>query len=132
MPLAGSFDSIVFPAVSVIDAQARREVSNAGAGKKRFPGRKELFSAIDVRSGTGDAQVVSGPCAAAIHPNGQRAYVLACASNDLVVFDAGSGNAAEILKLPGEHPTGIALDRGTPGPGNRVRPACPPRRGGAP
>jgi len=111
VPLAGSFDGVVFPAVSVVDAVGRREVSNEGAGKKRFPGRKELFGAIDVKTGTGDAQVVSGPCASAIHPNGQRAYVLACASDDLLVFDVASGSATEILKVPGDHAVGLTLDR---------------------
>ncbi|GAC1351303.1 MAG: hypothetical protein NVSMB1_03020 [Polyangiales bacterium] len=110
-PLKGSFDAVVFPSVSVLDTKARTEMSNEGAGKKHFPGRKELFGAIDVRSGGGDAQIVSGPCAAAIHPNGLRAYVLSCTSNDLMVFDAVNGVATEILKIPGDHPIGIALDR---------------------
>ena len=104
------FQSVVFPAISVIDVVARAERTNDKAGSKRFPGRKELFGAINVKTAAGDAQVVSGPCAVAIHPNGQRAYALACASNDLLVFDAQGGAAAEILKLPGDHPSSLALD----------------------
>ena len=104
------FQSIVFPAISVVDLEARAEKSNVGAGKKNFPGRKELFAAIDVKVGGGDAQIVSGPTAVAVHPNGQRAYALMGTSDDLVVFDALTGNAAEILSLPGDHPTGLALE----------------------
>ena len=104
------FQSIVFPAVSVVDFAARTEVTNAGADSKHFPGRKELFRAIDVINGSGDAQIVSGPCAAAIHPSGPRAYVLACNSDDLIVFDTDSGAAKEILKVPGDHASAIAID----------------------
>ena len=104
------FQSIVFPAVSVVDFGTRTERTNDGAGKKKFPGRKELFKAINVIGGTGDARIVSGPCAAAIHQNGQLAYVLACQSDDLLVFDVDTGAAKEILKIPGDHATAITLD----------------------
>jgi DNA-binding beta-propeller fold protein YncE len=105
------FQSVVFPAVSVVDFSARAEVTNDGSDGKHFPGRKELFKAIDVISGSGDAQIVSGPCAAAFHPTGPRAYVLACASDDLIVFDTDTGTAKEILKVPGDHANAIAIDR---------------------
>ncbi len=105
------FQSTVFPAVSVVDVAELREVTNQGAAKNKFPGRKELFEAINVLDATANTEVVSQPCAAAVHPEGLRAYVLACGSEDLVVFDVPSGRAVELLHgLPGDHPAGIVLE----------------------
>jgi YVTN family beta-propeller protein len=107
------FQSTVFPAVSVIDLTLRQEVSNEGAPKAKFPGRKMLFDAINVLGDTGRARVVSQPCAAATHPGGLRAYVLACGSEDLVVFDVPSGRATEIIDgLPGDHPAALLIEPG--------------------
>ena len=50
-------------------------------------GRKNLFAAINLPDPAGNATIVSQPCAAAFHPNGYVAYVLACASEDLLTFD---------------------------------------------
>jgi DNA-binding beta-propeller fold protein YncE len=105
------FQSTVFPAVSVLDLVARSEITNEGAAKNKFPGRKMLFDAINVIGDTGEARVVSQPCAAAVHPNGLRAYVLAGGSEDLLVFDVPSGRAVEIVSGGlGDHPVGLALD----------------------
>jgi DNA-binding beta-propeller fold protein YncE len=105
------FQSTVFPAVSVLDLVGGSEITNEGAAKNKFPGRKMLFEAINVIGDTGEARVISQPCAAAVHPNGLRAYVLACGSEDLVVFDVPSGRAVEMLSGDlGDHPVGLALD----------------------
>jgi YVTN family beta-propeller protein len=105
------FQSTVFPAVSVLDLVSRTEITNEGAAKSKFPGRKMLFDAINVIGDTGQARIVSQPCAAAVHPNGIRAYVLACGSEDLLVFDVPSGRATEMVSDGlGDHPIGIALD----------------------
>jgi YVTN family beta-propeller protein len=105
------FQSTVFPAVSLVRPAQAIEVSNTSAAAGTFPGRKELFEAIDVLDDTGQSSVVSQPCAAAVHPGGLRAYVLACGSEDLLVFDVPSGQSREMIRgLPGDHPAAITLD----------------------
>jgi DNA-binding beta-propeller fold protein YncE len=106
------FHRTLFPAVSVVDLSARTEVAtdpNAPAGV--IAGRKLLFDAINILDPVGNTTIVSQPCAAAMHPNGLVAYVVACASEDLLTFDVTSGMATDLLRnLPGDHPSGIALD----------------------
>ena len=104
------FQSTLFPAVSVVDLDGRAEVeTDPSTGV--IDGRKNLFDAIQLLDDTGDTAVVSQPCAAAFHPNGILVYVLACASEDLLVFDTTQGIAVNMLRdLPGDHPVGLALD----------------------
>jgi predicted CXXCH cytochrome family protein len=74
-------------------------------------GRKNLFDAINILDPTGNPAVVSQPCSAVLHPAGQVGYALACASEDLIVFDVTSGIAIDLLRnLPGDHPVALALD----------------------
>ncbi len=104
------FQSVIFPAVSVVDLTMNAEVhtdSTSGV----TAGRKNLFDAINVLEATGDAMVFSQPCAAALHPNGDVGYVLACGSEDLLTFDVGRGIVTKALrKIPGDHPSGLVLD----------------------
>lgn len=106
------FQRVLFPAVSVVDLSARAEVqTDPNDPNGVIAGRKLLFGAINVPDATGNTSVVSQPCAAAIHPNGIVAYVVACASEDLLTFDLTSGIAIDLLRnLPGDHPTGMTLD----------------------
>ena len=104
------FQRVLFPAVSVVDLVQRAEVVTSPGGPQ-ISGRKVLFDAINVLDAQGNTSVVSQPCAAAMHPNGNVAYVVACASEDLLTFDANSGTAIDLLRdLPGDHPSGITLD----------------------
>ena len=106
------FQRTLFPTVSVVDLSARAEVQtdpNNALGV--IAGRKLLFGAIDIPDATGNTSIMSQPCAAAMHPNGLAAYVVACASEDLLTFDLTAGIAVDLLRdLPGSHPTGIALE----------------------
>jgi Cytochrome c554 and c-prime len=106
------FQRVLFPAVSVVDLSARAEVQtdpNDPLGV--IAGRKLLFDAINIPDATGNTSIVSQPCAASIHPNGLVAYVVACASEDLLTFDLTAGIAIDLLRnLPGDHPTGMTLD----------------------
>lgn len=106
------FQRVLFPAVSVVDLSARAEVqTNPNDPNGVIAGRKLLFGAINVPDAMGNTSVVSQPCAAAFHPNGIVAYVVACASEDLLTFDLTSGIAIDLLRnLPGDHPTGMTLD----------------------
>lgn len=104
------FQSVVFPSVSVVDLGMRAEVMTDPTSGVTA-GRKNLFDAINVLEPTGDTMVFSQPCAAALHPNGDVAYVLACGSEDLLTFDVGRGIATDALRqLPGDHPSGLVLD----------------------
>jgi DNA-binding beta-propeller fold protein YncE len=104
------FQRTLFPAISVADLSARAEVvTDPTTGN--IDGRKVLFDAINIPDAVGNTSIVSQPCAAAIHPKGNVAYVLACASEDLLTFDVTSGIAVDLLRnLPGDHPSGITLD----------------------
>jgi DNA-binding beta-propeller fold protein YncE len=106
------FQEVVFPAVSVVDLSQRAEVKTDPSDPLgRIAGRKNLFAAIDLPDPSGGSAIVSQPCAAAFHPNGNVAYVLACGSEDLLTFDLTRGIAVDLLRgLPGDHPVGIALD----------------------
>jgi hypothetical protein len=106
------FQRVLFPAVSLVDFSARAEVqTDPNDPNGVIAGRKLLFSAINVPDAMGNTSVVSLPCAAAVHPGGLVAYVVACASEDLLTFDLTSGIAIDLLRdLPGDHPTGMTLD----------------------
>ncbi len=104
------FQRTLFPSVSVIDLSARAEVATDPASGV-IDGRKLLFAAINIPDAVGNTSILSQPCAAAFHPNGNVAYVLACASEDLLTFDVTTGIAIDLLRdLPGDHPTGLTLD----------------------
>jgi DNA-binding beta-propeller fold protein YncE len=106
------FQRTLFPTVSVVDFSARAEVQTDPTNALGvIAGRKLLFSSIDIPDATGNVSIMSQPCAAAMHPNGLAAYVIACASEDLLTFDLTAGIAVDLLRgLPGDHPTGITLD----------------------
>jgi DNA-binding beta-propeller fold protein YncE len=106
------FQRVLFPAVSVVDLAARAEVQTDPANALGvIAGRKLLFGAINIPDAVGNTSVMSQPCAAVMHPNGLTAYVVACGSEDLLTFDLTAGVAVDLLRnLPGDHPTGIALD----------------------
>jgi DNA-binding beta-propeller fold protein YncE len=102
----------LFPSVSVVDLATRAEVQTDPSDPiGAIAGRKLLFDAIDLPDAVGNTTIFSQPCAAAVHPNGFVAYVLACGSEDLLTFDVTSGRAIDAVQaLPGDHPTGLALD----------------------
>ena len=107
------FQRTLFPAISVVDlSDAQAEVATDPLDPNgAVAGRKVLFDAINVLDATGTPSVFSQPCAAAIHPKGLVGYALACASEDLLVFDLSSGIAIDVLRnLPGDHPAGLTLD----------------------
>lgn len=107
------FQKTLFPAFSVVDlGDAQAEVATDPQDPNgAIAGRKLLFDALNVLDGGGNTEIVSQPCAAAFHPKGLVAYALACASEDLLVFDVASGIAIDLVRnLPGDHPVGLALD----------------------
>ena len=106
------FQRTLFPTVSLLDLNARQElVTDPNDPLGVIAGRKNLFAAINIIDPTGNPAVISQPCAAAMHPNGLVGYVVACASEDLLVFDLNAGIAVDLLRnLPGDHPMGITLD----------------------
>jgi predicted CXXCH cytochrome family protein len=107
-----SFQETLFPSIDVVDLSARAEVqTDPNDPNGVIAGRKNLFDAINILSPTGNPDVLSQPCAAVLHPAGLVGYALACASEDLMVFDLTSGIAIDLLRnLPGDHPVGLALD----------------------
>ena len=106
------FQETLFPSVDVVDLSTRAEVqTNPNDPNGVIAGRKNLFDAINLLEPTGNPVVLSQPCAAALHPAGLVGYALACASEDLIVFDLTSGTAIDLLRnLPGDHPVGLGLD----------------------
>ena len=106
------FQTTLFPTVSVVNLGQRAEVqTNPNDPNGVIAGRKNLFAAITLFDATNNEIVLSQPCAAAFHPNGVTAYVIACGSEDLLTFDLTQGIAIDILRnLPGDHPIGLALD----------------------
>ncbi|HEY1697811.1 MAG TPA: cytochrome c3 family protein [Polyangiaceae bacterium] len=104
------FDQTLFPAISVVDTQLLVE-QPTDPNSANIDGRKNLFDAIDVIGPDGQPDVFSQPCAVAMHPNGLVAWALACASEDLLVFDVTQGIAIDAVRdIPGDHPVGLALD----------------------
>ena len=104
------FDETLFPAVSVVDLMRRAEVQS-NPNLPNIAGRKNLFDAINLIGADGQPEVFSQPCAVAIHPSGFVAWALACASEDVLVFDVGAGIATDALRnLPVDHPVAMALD----------------------
>jgi DNA-binding beta-propeller fold protein YncE len=112
------FNQTLFPAISVVafTSGAGMEVlTNPNDPNGIIAGRKLLFGAIDLPDAQGNTQIVSQPCAVAMHPNGNVAYALACASEDFLVFDLTQGVAVQLLRNQpgtpfGDHPTGLGLD----------------------
>ncbi len=106
------FQEVLFPTVSVVDLAQRIEVqTDANDPNGNIAGRKNLFDAINVLDPTGNTAILSQPCAAVFHPNGNAAYVVACASEDLLTFDLTQGIAVDLFRgLPGDHPVGMTLD----------------------
>jgi predicted CXXCH cytochrome family protein len=106
------FQQTLFPTISVADMSMRAEVQTDPYDPNGIiAGRKNLFDAIQLFDTSGNPVVLSQPCAVAFHPAGLEAFALACASEDLVIFDAVTGIATDIIRgLPGDHPTGITLD----------------------
>lgn len=104
------FDEVLFPAISVIDTVLLTEVQT-DPNSANIDGRKNLFDAIDLIGPNGQPEVFSQICAVAIHPNGLVGWALACASEDLLVFDVNQGTAVDVVRdLPGNHPDGLTLD----------------------
>ena len=106
------FQQVLFPTVSVVDLSQRIEVqTDPNDPSGAIAGRKNLFDAINVLDPTGNTEILSQPCAAVFHPNGLAAYVVACASEDLLTFDLTQGIAVDLFRgLPGDHPIGVTLD----------------------
>jgi len=106
------FDATLFPAISVVDLLERAEATtDPNAFPPTTDGRKNLFAAIDLLGPDAQPQVFSQPCAAAMHPNGLLGWVLACASEDVLVFDVNEGVATDAVRnLPVDHPVGMTLD----------------------
>lgn len=98
------FEEVIFPALSVVDAQTGAEDAKA---------RKELFKAIDVKDKFGKTIIVSNPTDIVFSPDGQKAYALMGGSEDLLVFDlARGGRAGQIIHhLPGDLPIGMVLSK---------------------
>jgi YVTN family beta-propeller protein len=86
------FDTTVFPVVSVVDTAAWA-----------------LLPAERITVDTAD-RPVSAPFAAAVSPDGARAYVAHAGSDDLSVLDLATGRAIAHLAL-GANPRGLALSR---------------------
>jgi hypothetical protein len=104
------FNQTLFPAISVVDLYDRVEVQT-NPNLPNTAGRKNLFGAINLFGPDGQPEVFSQPCAVALHPNGFVGWALACASEDMLVFDVGAGIATDALRnLPVDHPVGMALD----------------------
>ncbi|MBW5447251.1 beta-propeller fold lactonase family protein [Cohnella sp. CFH 77786] len=99
------FEEAVFPAVSVLDLKADRELPEQ---------RKQLFEEINVADAFGKTMIVSNPSDIAFAPDGKKAYVLMSGSEDIVVFDLGrGGNAIQIVRhVPGNWPIGMTLADG--------------------
>jgi DNA-binding beta-propeller fold protein YncE len=107
------FQETLFPAISVVDFSGTGEEVQTDPNDPNgvVAGRKLLFGAIDLLDTSNNVVIVSDPCGVAFHPNGQAAYALACASDDILTFDLTQGIAVSILRnLPGSHPVGLALD----------------------
>jgi DNA-binding beta-propeller fold protein YncE len=105
------FNETLFPAISVVDTLQRVEVQTNPNFAPVIDGRKNLFGGINLIGTDGQPEVFSQPCALVMHPNGLIGWGLACASEDLLVFDVNEGIATDTIRnLPGDHPVGLALD----------------------
>ncbi|QHW34971.1 beta-propeller fold lactonase family protein [Paenibacillus rhizovicinus] len=98
------FEEVIFPALSVVDAQTGQEDAKS---------RKELFKAIDVKDKFGKTIIVSNPTDIVFSPDGNKAYALMGGSEDLLVFDiARGGRAGQIIHhLPGDLPIGMVMSK---------------------
>lgn len=104
------FNETLFPAISVIDLYEQVEVPT-NPNSPNIDGRKNLFDAINIIGPDGQPDVFSQICGVVMHPNGFIAWALACASEDLLVFDVNQGTATDAVRdIPGDHPVALALD----------------------
>ncbi|MDP9037263.1 MAG: hypothetical protein M3O50_20890 [Myxococcota bacterium] len=104
------FSQTLFPAISVVNLVVRAETPS-DPNSATVEGRKNLFTAINLPGRTGQPEVLSQPCAVAIHPGALVAWALACGSEDLIKLDVNAGIATDLLRgLPGDHPVGLTLD----------------------
>ncbi len=96
------FQSTVFPTISTLTPAADAE------------GRRLLFAPPDVPGAAGAFDdVVSGPRALAFTPDGKLALLANSGSEDVMVFDAASGNERQLVRpLPAAFLEGIAVERG--------------------
>ncbi len=105
-----AFSQTLFPAISVVDLVVRAETPS-DPNSATVEGRKNLFAAINLPGRTGQPEVLSQPCAVAIHPGALVAWALACGSEDLITLDVNAGIATDLLRgVPGDHPVGLTLD----------------------
>lgn len=112
------FQSIVFPAISVLwmEKGKEHEVVNR---------RKQMFIQINVIESGNIQRIVSNPTDAVFSGDGSKVYAVMAGSEDLVTFDLSraapisgdegpdgstGANASQIFGLPGQNPRGIAID----------------------
>lgn len=112
------FQSIVFPAISVLwlEAGNEHEVVNR---------RKQMFVQINIIESGDDQRIVSNPTDAVFSKDGSKVYAVMAGSEDLVIFDLSraapisgnegpngstGANASQIFALPGQNPRGVAVD----------------------
>jgi DNA-binding beta-propeller fold protein YncE len=120
------FQSTVFPAVSLLSL----EPGNVHEAADR---RKNLFLQINILEEGSKTRIVSNPVDAVFSPDGQKVYVTAAGSEDLLVFDRsratplsksrddrrsrragkldqGGAKAVQIFRhLPGDNPRGVVV-----------------------
>lgn len=87
------FDSSIFPAVSVIDTLAEEEI---------------VSERMTLAAGLGFLPT-SEPEALAFSPDGVTAYVVASASNDLLVIDVATRQLITLVRDVGDNPRGIVV-----------------------
>ena len=87
------FNSTVFPAISVINTATLSELPAA---------RMTLFAGI--------ATSISSPEGIAFSPDGALAYVVASASNDLVIFNTATRQQVGLIRDVGDNPRGLVTN----------------------
>lgn len=94
------FQSTVFPTISTVDATGMAE------------GRRLLFKPLAVAGSDGAFNdVISGPRAIAFTPDGALALLASSGSEDVMAFDAESGDERLLVRpLPASFVEGIAVD----------------------
>lgn len=121
------FQSTIFPAVSLLSLVR-------GEGHEALEHRKQLFQQINILEEGNRTRIVSNPVSAAFSADGNRVYVTAAGSEDLLVFDRsraaplakdkgdrrsrrvnkleqGGAKAVQIFRhLPGDNPRGVVVD----------------------
>lgn len=94
------FESTVFPTISTVTADGSAE------------GKRLLFQPLGVPGAAGSfTDSVSGPHAVAFTPDGKLALVVLSQSEDILVFNAETGNEESLVRpLPSAFLEGIAID----------------------